>query len=435
MSLVDTPQGFSRFYDEISKDLSLALKGSLQLLFYICSKTNIEFDIGKKRSAGALSDGSPSSQIDVDDFAEFVELLAGDGMRDLSRVTKYWDTYRGASGRIEVSRLLAKLRDFSEKDHEFAIYMASNVMPMDYFSRLLGMFSEIQALSGFIRQIRNRHAHPYFIDEKVGGQMYRLHILTSCGYLLEAYKDAFSICSLVEEPNGEADKPSSPQWAKAKALFGNIRNLDSTLAYIEREVLSIGTSGSSGDFDSSETIDGDTNEAAMPEISRLISESSREILDSSALLHEQIESSIKEMALELKSSLLKPWQGMDLETLINKLSSNTPPSVPLAQPEANSPQRAKESSEEMDTSASQEKIVANLLELRRTIRDELHSIDPTFEYYHCILMKPVVVAAVRAGARTYQEFRMNPEFKQRILDKERKMLAHQEAYADQIRDS
>lgn len=430
MSIVDTPQGFASFCEQISRDLSLALKGTLQLLFYICSKTNIEFDLSKRRP-GSLADGPSSSKIDVDDFSDYVEKLADDTMRDLSRVTQYWYIYKGGSGKVEASKLLAKLRDFSEKDHDFAIFIESNVMPIDCFSRLLGIFSEVQALSHFIRQIRNRHAHPNYIGDRVGGQMYRLHVLTSCGCLLESYQEAFAICSLIEEPNGETGRPS-PQWAKAKILYGYIRDIDSKLHYIKQQALVVDEDEESQGSDLVEMNKIDSTEPVLPEISKLISECSREILDGSAMLREQIENRINEVADDLKSSLLQPWRGMNIEQLLGRLLSDSQLPVTANHPTPRPHNEEENPGEGSKRRVDQEKIIANLLELRRWIRDELHRVDSSFEYYHCILMKPIVLAAVNAGAKTYQEFRMNPEFRRRILDQERKLLEQQEAYAAQI---
>lgn len=167
-----------------------------------------------------------------------------------------------------------------------------------------------------------------------------------------------------------------------------------------------------------------------------------------AWLEERMASLITDTAEDLKNSLFEPWRDKNIEDVLEliarqALKSNPSHGDPSAPPSGDTKRRSEKKSRQAQGVRSEsrastflqpataghttQKILSELRDLCKEIRNRLNEINPRFEFYHCVLQSPIVAPAIQLGVCSYDQLKQTDQFISRIINNNNSfMLVEQE---------
>jgi len=146
------------------------------------------------------------------------------------------------------------------------------------------------------------------------------------------------------------------------------------------------------------------------------------------LLEEQISLLVADTTEDLKSTLLRPWMNKDIDSILTLIASNSEEHAEQTESSDSSDEGQKARAEdahninnlviEVDTPTIEQRLEdlsKRLRALRNEIRNNLHQINPRFEYYHCVLQSNIVDPALHLGVCSYDQLKETEQFQSRIV--------------------
>lgn len=186
--------------------------------------------------------------------------------------------------------------------------------------------------------------------------------------------------------------------------------------------------------DTKQVIDLPSNDEALSisktdlyEIVDFIRETHDESSSRIASLEEQISLLVADTTEDLKSTLLRPWMNKDIEVILSLISSRSADQPGETESSNSSKEEEKAGAQDAHRNNSAiekvtptveqrlENLYTKLRALRNEIRNNLHQINPRFEYYHCVLQSNIVGPALHLGVCSYDQLKETKEFQTRIV--------------------
>lgn len=133
-----------------------------------------------------------------------------------------------------------------------------------------------------------------------------------------------------------------------------------------------------------------------------------------AWLEERMNSLLTSTADDLKNALLKPWKDKDIEDLLNS-AARTPSEINPSRVEPSPESKGRTIMFAHMAGFNEYKILNELKQLCREIKIKLHEINPRFEFYNCIVQRPIVEPAIKQGVCSYNGLKQTDEFISRII--------------------
>jgi hypothetical protein len=189
------------------------------------------------------------------------------------------------------------------------------------------------------------------------------------------------------------------------------------------------------------------SKADLYEIVDFIRETHDESSSRFAWLEEQISLLVADNAEDIKSTLLRPWMNKDIEAILSLVSSRSADQAGETESSNSSEEEKKAGAEDTHSNRNYvidnftttpmqhlEKLYSRCSALRNEIRNNLHQINPRFEYYHCVLQSNVVLPALRLGVCNYDQLKETEAFQARIvkLNKSFMLDIQEEKYREEI---
>lgn len=170
------------------------------------------------------------------------------------------------------------------------------------------------------------------------------------------------------------------------------------------------------------------SKADLYEIVDVIRETHDESSSRFAWLEQQISLLVADNADDIKSTLLRPWMGKDIETILSLISSRSADQAGETESSNSSEEEKRAGVEDAHSNKNSvsdnitptleqrlESLYTRLRALRNEIRNNLHQINPRFEYYHCVLQSNIVWPALQQGVCSYDQLKETEEFQTRII--------------------
>jgi len=409
---------------------------TLASLFELCKGLKLEFkgdgtwnrrNVPGLHATKVTDEGKDIYFADVDLFEECIRLIR-DANPQLSEAVDYLNG--NFKGKISIRNLMLNL-----------IHPNINIKKLvskEGLDESIGDFTqdfqEFVNLSSLLKSsFRNRRSHERLnttIDE--GYQSYQHALMSRFHYLVDkcrAYPKTKNWWTY--GPDGNAMIVVHEEMFKelTKEVFDKFRKPPLQSSPDELEI------DPAYQSDTRQVIDSPSNDVALSiskadlyEIVDFMRETHDESSSRFASLEEQISLLVADTTEDLKSTLLRPWMNKDIDAILTLIASKSAEHAGQSESSDSSDEGQKASAKdvhnnknlviEIDTPTVEQRLEvlsARLRALRNEIRNNLHQINPRFEYYHCVLQSNIVGPALHLGVCSYEQLKETEEFQSRIV--------------------